>query len=59
MGAMAEAVIKILKDENLARSMGQEGLRRARELFSLEKMIKEVEELYLELWEQRAAGRRQ
>lgn len=59
INAIADAIIKVLKDDNLAKSMGQEARRRAVELFSLQKMIKDVEELYLELWEQKTVGSRQ
>jgi glycosyltransferase involved in cell wall biosynthesis len=52
--ALALAVIKILKDEELAKTMGREGCRRVEELFSLGRLVKELEELYLQLWEQNA-----
>jgi L-malate glycosyltransferase len=37
--SLARAIVKLLKDEALAKRMGQAGLTRARRLFSVEKMV--------------------
>lgn len=45
---MADAIIKILQNSELAQKMGAAGRRRVEEKFSLERMVKEYEALYLE-----------
>ena len=44
--AMAAAIVKLLKDPDLRKRMGQAGLARARELFSAERMLKETLKVY-------------
>lgn len=44
--ALAEAVIKLLKDRKLALDMGQAGKERVRQEFTLDKMVKKTEQLY-------------
>lgn len=44
--ALAREVLKLLKDKELARRMGEKGWERVRERFSLEAMIRAVENLY-------------
>ncbi len=44
--ALAEAIIKLLKNPKLAAEMGRKGRERLEKKFSLEKMIKETEALY-------------
>jgi L-malate glycosyltransferase len=44
--ALAAAIVTLLKDERLRRSMGAAGERRARERFSAERMVQETLELY-------------
>lgn len=43
---LAEKIILMLKDEKLRRKMGEEGKKRVKEKFSLERMLKNYEELY-------------
>jgi len=43
---MAEAIVRILSDKDMAKRMGEAGRKRVEEKFSLEKMVKEYEELY-------------
>jgi len=43
---LAQKIILLIKDEKLRRKMGREGKKRVREKFSLERMIKNYEELY-------------
>lgn len=45
---MAEAIMKILQNPELAKKMGEVGRKRVEEEFSLDRMIKEYEELYEE-----------
>jgi hypothetical protein len=47
-----------LNDRDLARNLGQEGRRRVVERFPLERMVRETEDLYLELLEQKTKRRR-
>lgn len=44
--ALAVAIGRILKDETLARRLGDGGRRRATTLYSLPKMIEEVSKVY-------------
>ena len=43
---MAEAIIKILLDKEMAGRMGEVGRKRVEEKFSLERMVKEYQEIY-------------
>ena len=54
--ALAEAVARLLRDPALARRLGAEGRRRQQREFSLEAMVRRIEDLYEELW--LASGRR-
>jgi glycosyltransferase involved in cell wall biosynthesis len=44
--ALAAAIVKLLKDESLRRSMGGAGERRVRERFSSERMVQDTLKLY-------------
>ncbi len=44
--AMADALIRLLKDERLAKKMGEAGRRRAEEMFAIQRMINEYDELF-------------
>jgi glycosyltransferase involved in cell wall biosynthesis len=44
--ALAAAINRLLDDENLRRSLGQAGVRRARQEFSLDTMLRRTLELY-------------
>lgn len=46
---LAEAIIKLLKDENLRQSMGRIGRKMIDEKFSAKKMVEDIEKLYCEL----------
>ena len=48
-GRLAEALIGLLDDPPRARAMGEAGRRRAREVFPLDKTVRETEKLYEEL----------
>lgn len=45
---LAEAIIRLLQNPELARKMGEAGHRRVEEKFSLDRMVREYEELYRE-----------
>lgn len=53
--ALAAATARLLEDRELAARLGQAGMRRVRELFSIEASVHETEHLYLRLVE--AKGR--
>lgn len=44
--AMADAIVRLLKDNDLRQRMGLAGLKRARERFSAERMLKETLRVY-------------
>ncbi|VAX34860.1 hypothetical protein MNBD_UNCLBAC01-1102 [hydrothermal vent metagenome] len=46
---MAEAIIKILSDKELAAQMGNAGRKRVEKFFSLEKMVDKYEKIYQEV----------
>lgn len=56
--ALAEAICAILKNRSLARSLGEEGRRRVAERFSLDRMVRETQDLYVGLLEKKTKGRR-
>jgi len=45
-GALAGAIICLLKNRDLARQMAEEGFRLVREKFSIEKMVEETRKIY-------------
>ncbi|MDY6853501.1 MAG: glycosyltransferase family 4 protein [Thermodesulfobacteriota bacterium] len=47
--AMAEAIIKLLMDKELAKKMGEEGKKRVYPAYELSIMIKSIEQLYKQL----------
>ena len=47
--ALAEAVIRVLNDKELARSMGLAAREKVEQEFSVEKMVEETEKVYLSL----------
>jgi glycosyltransferase involved in cell wall biosynthesis len=47
--ALADAVVRLLRDPNRMRRMGQAGLERVRRHFSVEQMVRRTEALYEEL----------
>jgi glycosyltransferase involved in cell wall biosynthesis len=53
--AMADAVLRLLRDPELARRMGEAASRRARTEFSIPRMVRRMESLYDELLAPRAA----
>jgi len=57
-GALASAILELLRDPGRVETMGRAGRERARKLFSLEGMVTAVEETYLELLEGRPLSRR-
>jgi len=44
--ALANAIVKLIEDPLLRKSMGEAGRKRQRELFSIERYVKEFEEVY-------------
>jgi glycosyltransferase involved in cell wall biosynthesis len=44
--AMAEAIVRLLKDDTLRRKMGDAGRARARSLFSAERMVQNTLNVY-------------
>lgn len=46
---LAEAIIKLLENPQLAQKMGEEGRKRVRENFGIGKMVSQTEDLYNEL----------
>jgi glycosyltransferase involved in cell wall biosynthesis len=54
--ALAEAVARLVRDPVLAKRLGAEGRQRQQREFSLEAMVRRIENLYEELW--LASGRR-
>jgi glycosyltransferase involved in cell wall biosynthesis len=48
---LAQSIIRILKDPELAEAMGQAGRQRVEKYFSLDQYVEDVEEVYLELLE--------
>jgi glycosyltransferase involved in cell wall biosynthesis len=47
--ALAQAIKKILGNKKLAQEFGQNALKRAREKFSLEKMLEEISRVYRDI----------
>ncbi len=52
--AMADAILKLLRDKELAERMGQEGKKRATQLYSMQSYAKKVEMLIDECIDQKA-----
>ncbi len=44
--AIAEAVVRLLNDEELSKKIGQAGLRRVQEKFTIEKHVHEIQRVY-------------
>src|SRR4030095_2911461 len=44
--AMADAIVRLLKDDDLRQRMGLAGLKRAREKFGAERMLRETLRVY-------------
>jgi len=49
-GALAFAVIRLLQDAGLARSMGVQGRELVKERFSEARMVQQIDQLYRRLW---------
>ena len=47
--ALADRIVQLLKDEALRRRMGEAGLARARQLFTVERMVEETAAVYRDL----------
>ncbi len=52
-GALARALLKVLRDPDLARRLATGGQEHVRRNFSFDRMIEEVDNLYTELLESR------
>lgn len=55
--ALAEAICRLLGNRQMALSFGEAGRRRVEEHFSIKRMVRETEELYLRLLEKRGRER--
>jgi len=55
---MAEAIVKILKNQDIGRKMGEAGRKRVEEKFSLDRMVREYEALYEECLSRPKIGNR-
>jgi glycosyltransferase involved in cell wall biosynthesis len=51
--AIAEAILRLNADKELAQSLGLEGRRRVEKEFTVERMVSETEKVYQSLYEQR------
>lgn len=49
INAMADKIIRLLKNRELASKMGEEGKNRAEKFFNLDEAVKKIEGLYLEV----------
>jgi glycosyltransferase involved in cell wall biosynthesis len=49
--AFAESILGLLRDPSRARELGEAGRRRAKELFSIKRMVESIEQTYRELME--------
>jgi len=47
--ALASALVKLLKDENMRKRMGEAGRRRVNPAFGVEAMVRKIENVYEEL----------
>lgn len=56
-GSLASAVLRLLKDHQLAAELGRSALAQIPPQFKLSLMIGQTERLYLSLWEKRALSR--
>ena len=56
-GALAQAIGAVLENRDLAHCLGQEAKRRVAEHFSLERMARETEDLYMTLLEKAKRGK--
>jgi glycosyltransferase involved in cell wall biosynthesis len=52
VGALTRTVVRLLRDRELAGRMGAAGREWVREKFSIETMVRQIDELYQRLWEQ-------
>ena len=53
-GALSSAVLRLLKDKELAMKLGRNALAQIPPQFSLSKMIGETGRLYIDLWEKKS-----
>jgi glycosyltransferase involved in cell wall biosynthesis len=57
-GALAGAILRLLRDPELGRRLARQGREWALAQFTDERQVRETAELYGRAWEQRARGRR-
>ncbi|OYT42032.1 MAG: hypothetical protein B6U78_02280 [Candidatus Aenigmarchaeota archaeon ex4484_224] len=50
---LAKAIIKLLKNEQLRKKLGRNARRRFLKYFTLEKMVNQIEKIYLKLYQER------
>jgi len=50
VNALADAVIRLLQDAELAHRMGEQGTELVKERFSEARMVQQLDELYRRLW---------
>jgi glycosyltransferase involved in cell wall biosynthesis len=53
---LEEPLSKLVEDEDLRKEMGKRGRVRVKEAFSLERMVRELEEVYVEVLSNRGNG---
>jgi glycosyltransferase involved in cell wall biosynthesis len=56
--AVATAILRLVRDPETSRRLGQTAQAMARERFALPRLIGDLERLYLELWARKGAARR-
>ena len=54
--ALASAIVKLLKDKNMRKRMGEAGRRRVNPAFGVEAMVRNIENVYEELIAQKIQG---
>jgi L-malate glycosyltransferase len=57
-GALATAILELLRDPERAQAMGRAARERARQRFSIDSMVAAMEQTYLELLDRRSLSRR-
>ncbi|HLD69460.1 MAG TPA: glycosyltransferase family 4 protein, partial [Candidatus Omnitrophota bacterium] len=55
---LAAAIVRLAKDENLRKTLGQAGHKRAFEFFNIERMVRDYENLYRALLKEKGQGQR-
>jgi glycosyltransferase involved in cell wall biosynthesis len=56
--SLAEGIMKLLRDPDLARKMGEKGKKRLEKQFTIEKMTRKTEELYNDMIKEKSGGKK-